>query len=715
MLRLLLIVPILLLFNILLHADEGMWLPYVMNPQMIEQMRARGLQLPFEAIYDENNASLKDAVVSLNHGGCSGEFVSNQGLLMTNHHCGLDAIQQHSSVANDYLKNGFWAASLADELPCPDMTASILISSHDVTERVLAALKGYVTGVDRKHCIDSISGVLAKEIIDKRNLSGEVVSFFEGNLFLFLVNETFSDVRLVGAPSSSVGNFGGEYDNWTWPRHTGDFSIFRVYASPDQKPARYSERNIPYQPRKVLNISTKGIDEGDFTMVIGYPGSTSRYATVAEIQQTQNIINPIIANIRKVRRSIYQQAMDNNEELRIKYASKQASLTNYWQYTLAQNEGFGKNNLLTMREQMENDLIKWTHADSARKHIAGNIAALATSYLVMEPLAHSITFYEETILSSSDLITFAYNITDLIYMIEDQSEDAEACELLKTEMKKLSDQFFHDFDRVTDLKMMQAMLSELLHAVPAELLPNKKKLLGEKYLDNINGFVDHLYGKSLLTDSTKLKKLLSQQDTPYKKILNDPFTLFMNRILVYYFQIMDVKDEFDDQIAEQKQIVMSGIMQKSKQPLYPDANSTLRLSYGTVQDYVHADGVFYHWQTTLQGIVDKAKGRSPNTDYFLPDEDQKRLLKEIQKGNNLPVCFITTDDITGGNSGSPVLNAHGELIGLAFDGNWEAMTSDFMYIPDIQRCICVDIRYVLFVMKQTDQAQRLLDELNIIN
>ena len=708
--RLLLTIQILIISNAL-WADEGMWLPYAMNPQVIEQMKARGLNLPFEAIYDEKKISIKDAIVSLDEGSCTAEFVSSAGLLLTNHHCGFDAIQSHSTPAHDYLTNGFWAASLAEELPCPGMTASILVASHDVTQRALDALRDKLDRRARQTCLDSLSQVLTGELIQNKNLAGEVISFFEDNLFLFLVQETFTDIRLVGTPPSSIGKFGGDTDNWMWPRHTGDFCFFRVYSAPNQTPADYSKENIPYHPRKHLTINTNGVAQGDFAMVLGYPGSTSRYATTGEIRQTQNITNPIIAEARGIRQAIWQQSMNTNSELNIKYASKHAASSNYWKYAIGQNEGLQKGNLMEIREREEDDLIRWSKEDSSRQTVAGSMAALSASYVVLEPLVRVTTLYDETVLSGPDLTLFAFQLMDLVLRMEEQQTQTEAYQTLQKEADDLMHEFYRDFDLSTDHKVMQAMLAYLLTKAPAEFLPKRRTLMGKRYINNITGYVDHLYANSLLTDSARLRKFIHQPVVPMKKILKDPMMAFMRQMIVYYFDILSVVDQFEEQIDRNKQVVMEALLQKESRPFYPDANSTLRISYGTVQDYSPSDGILYHWQTTLKGIAEKAQEGKNNSDYRLSPEQQAQLQQTLSNGNNLPVCFITTNDITGGNSGSPVLDANGELIGLAFDGNWEAMTSDITYDEAMQRCICVDIRYILFVMRQSGSADRLMEEL----
>lgn len=691
------------------RADEGMWLPYAMSPQIVAQMKQKGLAIPFDSIYSEQHASLKDAIVSLNDGNCTGSFISHKGLLLTNHHCGFDQIQQHSTLEHDYLTNGFWAQNTEAELPCAGLTASILVATHQVTQRVTTELGPLLFTSAREDKMDSLSAILSAELIHDANCSGQLVAFFENNLFLFMVTKTFRDVRLVGAPPSAIGKFGGDTDNWEWPRHTGDFCYFRVYADAQNQPADYHPQNLPYHPIRHLRIADSAIDRGDFSLIMGYPGTTRRFLTSDGIRQLQEKVNPTIAEVRGIKQSIWKTAMQLSEKVNIQYASKYSTSSNYWKYALGQNEGLRKSNLIDQRVAIEERLAQWAAEDTARKTLANSISALQAAYLISGPLVNVQTLYEETMLTSPDLMGVALEMSSLSFSLKDTDDDSLQKKLVE-QMKQTLDDFYRDFDPDTDRKVMQAMLHYLYTHVADDFLPDTQLFVPRKYRENWDEYIQYLYSQSLFASKEKSEYFFLKRKAPEKELLNDPMMKLLQTMLTYYFDLESVLTHFNHQISLNNHTLVKGILSMSSHPLYPDANSTQRLSYGTIEPYQPYDGASYHWQTYLKGVVEKARLHPLDHDFALPDSLQQLLTSHPTWGNQ-PTCFITNNDITGGNSGSPVLNGKGKLIGLAFDGNWEALTSDLAYNAQLQRTICVDIRYILFVTRHWGKAEWLLGEM----
>jgi len=695
------------------RADEGMWLPYLMSSSQIEKMQDEGMAIPFDSVFNTVSPSLKDAVVALDDGSCTAEFVSPKGLLLTNHHCGYSEIQDHSTLEHDYLQDGFWAKSLDEELPNPGKTATILIDAKNLTKRFLAILNDSVSETNRIILTDSLSAVITDSVENATGYEASIESFFSGNLYILFITETFKDVRLVGAPPSDIGKFGGDTDNWVWPRHTGDFSIFRVYCSPDGKPAEYSPDNVPYTPQKFLKISLDGISKNDFAMIMGYPGETQRYIPSYGIRQIEDYINPEIIKIRGIKQQIWKEEMQKNPKIRIQYAAKYSESSNYWKYSIGQNEGLKHMNVIEKREEFEKRFTDWVNSDSIRKQKYGNtLPLLSATYLLTNDIARATTISEETVLAGSDL---PYFIIQVMFKMYETLGTGMNDKILK-DLKDMGDKFYKDFDVNVDKKVFSAMLEYYINNTEEKFRAKKSDIFPGSFKGDYNRFTEKLYSKSLFSSKESFNKMLS--DKKFDKINKDPLYHFVGTTLSSYYEIATLIEQFDIEKEKSMRKYFQGqFCMLPDKDFYPDANSTLRITYGTVGGYKARDAVFYEYRTTLKGILEKEDDTNP--DFIVP-EHLKELYKKKDFGRysengKMPVCFITNNDITGGNSGSPVMNKDGNLIGVAFDGNWEAMTGDLAFDNNVQKTICVDIRYVLFVIDKYAGAKNLIDEMTILN
>ena len=713
--RFIYIIIIVLFISPVTKADEGMWLPFLLNDKQIEQMQQKGLEVPFESIYSHSAPSLKDAVVSLDNGSCTGEFVSSSGLLLTNHHCGYNEIQQHSSVNSNYLHEGFWAKKISEELPNPGKTATILIEAHDVTARILESLNG-LKGEARQNTIDSLSSIIEKEAIADNQYEAEVKSFFYGNTYLLFLTQTFKDVRLVGTPPSAIGKFGGDTDNWMWPRHTGDFCFFRVYSAPDGSPAEYSKDNIPFVPRKHFKINLNGISKNDYSMTLGYPGFTQRYLSSFGVEEIKDVINPVVAEVRGIKQGVWDNAMKESEAINIKYAAKYSESSNYWKYAIGQNKALDKIDVIAKRKQQEKNFQEWMEQDSTLSNKYGKtLAVLEASYLLGRKLTLAETIAQETMLEGPDLVKFALEISSLSMELNSLKKGSEEYKHFYTESVMAIGDMYKDYDPEVDQQVFNKMLVYYLENTTESLRPKTENLLGKKYQEDTAAFVEMLYSKSALGSYDKVLELISEGE---KALFEDPAIAFSYQVLGHLYQMMDILKKLNQQYEEAQRLLLKGYMQKDDGFYYPDANSTLRLSFGKVSDYEPKDGVRYKYLTTLNGIMEKED--KEQDDFEVPSKLKELFRKKDYgqyklKNGKLPVCFLTDNDITGGNSGSPVINGKGELIGVAFDGNWEAMTSDLAYEEKLQKCICVDIRYVMFIVDKLAGAQNLMDEFDIVN
>lgn len=710
-----------LLLAPLSRADEGMWLLPLLQKYNIATMQSMGLKLSAEDIYSVNHSSIKDAIVMFGR-GCTGEVISSQGLVLTNHHCGYGAIQSHSSVEHDYLKDGFWARSTEEEIPTPGLSVTFLVRIEDVTEVMNNMLQGRITEKERAKIIEAVGDSLSADATKDTHYYASVQSFYGGNAFYLLVYETFSDVRMVGAPPSSIGKFGADTDNWTWPRHTGDFSLFRIYADKDNKPAKYSPDNVPYKPKHHLPISIKDLEKGDFAMVLGYPGSTTRYMTSWEVEESEKITNSNRAYIRGIKQDIILEDMLASDEVRIKYASKYSGSSNYWKHSIGQNQALKRLHVKSSKEKSEAEFLKWLDGNGKRKEAYGEALPLIRDAVKgRRDYVHANQYLLETLYMGTEIIGLASRANDFYkYLNEGQekiSEDEKEKEMAKrvNKFKDSARAFYKNYNCPTDKKVAKAMFKLFNNNVSKELQPELFNIIRIDYNGNFDEYIDNLYDKSMFADSVMLWAFLENPSA--ESLKNDPAFYAATSIGETRESYFEKIGFFNDNYKKGHRLYVAGIMEKNEgKPKYPDANFSMRLTYGKVLDYYPKDAVHYNYITTLKGVMEKED--PDNWEFVVPDRlkdlfESKNFGPYAMKNGEMPVNFITNNDITGGNSGSPVINAKGELIGCAFDGNWEAMSGDIIFEPDYQRCINVDIRYILFIIDKYAEAKRLIDEMTI--
>ncbi len=707
----------LLAFQLKVRADEGMWLLSLLEQVNMEEMKEMGLELTAEQIYSVNSASLKDAIGALDYGSCTAELISGEGLLLTNHHCGYGEIQYHSSVESDYLKNGFWAMSKEEELPNEGKSISFLVRMEEVTDRVMAEILDDMDPAERAGAMRTITGKIRSEAIEGTHYEAQVKPMFEGNRYFLFVLETFFDVRLVGAPPESIGKFGADTDNWMWPRHTGDFALFRVYTGPDGKPAEYSPENIPLNPRHYLPVSLKGYEMDDFAMVLGFPGSTSRYMTSWEVQRLLDIDHPNRIKIRGIKQEIMMEDMKADPQVRIQYASKYSRSSNYWKYSIGQSRGLKNLGVVDKKRAEEMVFLEWVEQNSDREQKYGSALDM-----IREGVAESLDYASawqyllECIYLGMESVNAGFGLRDLHAVLSDDEAGQEAVDEVAQSLKEKSGDFYKDYHADTDKKVMTAMINILLDDVPIEYLPIFVQEVQTKYKGNAEKFVDRYFAKSMVVDQEKFHAFLEKPSL--KKLEKDPSFVAAKSFFDKFGEMRGAMMSYNTKIDEGKRLYLKGMIEMYPgKNFYPNANSTMRLTYGIVGDYEPRDAVTYLHHTTLSGVMEK---EDPNNYEFVVSPRLKELYQMKDYGpygenGEMYVCFTTNNDITGGNSGSPVINGKGELIGLAFDGNWEAMSGDVVFEPELQKCINVDIRYVLFVIDKYAGATHLIDEMTLVN
>ena len=687
----------------------GMWIPSMLKGMNESEMKSLGMKMSAQDIYDVNQSSLKDAIIHFN-GGCTSEIISPKGLLLTNHHCGYGEIQKHSSVENDYLQDGFWAKDLASELPNPGMVATLVVSIHDVTTAVLEGVMQLPSEAEKQKRIQENIARVQATFPKEKWQDNRIRVFYEGNQYILFVTETFKDVRLVGAPPSSIGKFGSDTDNWVWPRHTGDFALFRIYAGKDNKPADYSKENVPYTPKHFLPISLDGVAEGDFTMVFGFPGRTQEYLPAVAVEQIVNSLNPAKIAIRDAALKVQDGFMRKDQAIKIQYASKYASVANYWKKWIGESQGLKKSNAVKIKKDFEKEFQNRVTKSGKSAEYGSLLANFEKNYQTIDQYALARDYFVETVLRNTELLSVGFRLYQLEQVFKARGEQAFTDR--KNNTVKDLEGFYKDFNAKVDEKVFEQLMA--LYTKNSPLLPADIKALDIKKTTAL------VYGKSKLTSYKGTQELLkADTKTIFKNLNKDAGYQLVKKLADNFYQNISPKyDEINLEIAALQRTFMKAQLELFPDGRYfPDANSTLRVTYGQVKGYSPSDAVYYEPVTHLEGVLEK---------YVPGDYEFDVPAKLIELINNkdygqyaengkMPVNFIATNHTTGGNSGSPAIDANGNLIGLNFDRVWEGTMSDIYYDPAICRNIMVDIRYVLFIVDKFANAKHLIDEMKLVH
>jgi len=716
--KLLLTTITILLFGTISRADEGMWIPALLQRNEAD-MQAMGMKITADDIYSINHSSMKDAVV-LFGGGCTGEIVSDQGLLLTNHHCGYGWIQRHSTVEHDYLTDGFWAMTPEEELACPGLTAVMLKNMVDVTDRVLENITDETSDEERADIIEKHIKSIIEEAKKDTEYEVSVESFYIGNQYFLMYNEVFKDVRMVGAPPSNIGKFGGDTDNWVWPRHTGDFSIFRIYVGKDGKPAEYNEENVPYKPDYHFTISLKGVEKDDFTFVFGYPARTNEYLPAVAVDQEANVVYPVVVDLRTQILDIYNKYQEKDAKVRIQYASKHAGLGNGWKKWMGVIEGIRNFKGIEKKKAFEEAYNDWCLQERGRIKYLHALRDFDEVYEEYEKYRMATTYLTEAGLSI-ELLDFAANFAKLAEVTKDTPQE-EIDEQIN-DLRQATTVFFKDYYQPIDEEVALTMLTAYRANQPEDFRPEILNEIDKKFKGDVKAYVDYLFGKTILTSEEKVNKFLDEfKPSKVKKLEKDPAVVAVNSMMDFYVEnVMPKSRECNTKINNLRRVYMEGQMKMipevyPEKRLYPDANFTLRVTYGKVGGFKPKDAVTYGYFTTLDGIMQK---ENPDIyDYVVTDRlrelyEAKDFGRYADKDGTMHVAFIAGNHTTGGNSGSPILNAEGKLLGLNFDRTWEGTMSDLVYDPSICKNISVDIRYVLFLIDKYAGCTRLIDEMTI--
>ena len=707
----------LLMFNA--FADEGMWLPLLLGNKQAD-MQKNGMKISAEDIYSANHSSLKDAVVLFGR-GCTGEFVSSQGLLLTNHHCGYSFIVSHSTVEADYLTNGFWAENKSAELPCKGLTVTLLVYMQDVTAEVLKGVEN-VSQAEREKIIERNIGEVAAKATEGTHYEAVIKPFYYGNQYFMYVNEVFRDVRLVGAPPSNIGKFGGDTDNWMWPRHTGDFSVFRVYANKNNEPADYSPENVPYVPKKHLKINLNGVKEGDFTFVFGYPGTTRQFLTSDAVDFVQNYDDPARIKLRTEILDVYNRAMNNSAAQRLRYASEVASVANGWKKWQGEVRGLKRLDTKNKKIEFENNFTEWAASSSERTKLYGGVVpALKKTYTESQQARLAYIYINEALLAS-DMMYQALQVSKLANLSKEAKDMEKINAVAENIYRSLNAGFENDYanHRLVDKEIFVRTMSIYYNDFAKNHYDWLVQDFSKSKKQSIEDYFASVYEASFLTNPKQVEKLLAgYKSKNYKKIGSDPAVMLCSRIITAFNEkdgtIINNANAATDSLYR---VYVAGIMQMDTiKEFYPDANLTLRVAYGNVKSYEPKDGVVYKPYSTIEGIMQK---ENPNIYDYKVEKKLKQLYSEKDYGRyanekgEMPVAFIASNHTTGGNSGSPVLDANGDLIGINFDRNWEGTMSDIMYDPSQCRNISLDIRYCLFIIDKFAGAKHLVDEMTIV-
>ncbi|HSG67870.1 MAG TPA: S46 family peptidase [Bacteroidales bacterium] len=710
---------ILIATSLFSRADEGMWIPLLLEQLNEKEMQDMGFKLTAEDIYSINKSSMKDGIVIFG-GGCTGELVSDQGLLLTNHHCGYGSIQRHSSLENDYLTDGFWAMSREEELPNPGLSVTFLVRMEDVTDKMLEGVESSMNEAKRKEILDANAARLEAEAINGTHYKARVKPFYHGNQYYLFVTEVYEDIRLVGAPPSNIGKFGGDTDNWMWPRHTGDFSVFRIYADSNNQPAAYSENNVPFKPKYHFPINIQGVEEDDFTFVFGYPGSTQQYIPACRVDHIAHVVNPIRIDLRGKRLDIIDKYIESDDLVRIQYSAKAASIANGWKKWIGENKGIERTGIVERKKRHEHEFSWWVGTNQARKSAYGGIIdSFEELYGNISPLEKEMTYISESVFSI-ELIRMARYFDRLVTQCQDKESTDEDIANTVSGLQRAAGSFFKNYHRSLDMEVFEAMIRAYVSLGDPAYRPEALAILDKKFNGDVNAFTDYVFEESFLDDESEVIEYLGEFNRKdHKKLLKDPaFKLagafaekynkeFRPQLMQYY--------AVDDSL---QRIYMKGLMDfQPDKRFYPDANFTLRVTYGKVKGYQPRDAVTYNYFTTLEGIMEK---EDPNIyDYVVEDRlkelyDNKDYGRYADDDGSMHTCFIATNHTSGGNSGSPLLNGNGELVGINFDRCWEGTMSDIVYDAEQCRNISIDIRYCLFIIDKFAGAGHLVDEMTII-
>jgi len=686
----------------------GMWIPSLLEGEREKEMKKLGMKISASDIYDHNKSSIKDAIAHFG-GGCTSEVISPNGLLLTNHHCGYGEIQSHSTLENDYLTDGFWAKSLDEELPNKGLTATFIVKIEDVTTQILKGITSAMSESEKQKKIEVNTSDLSNSYKREKYQNITIRSFFEGNQHILFVLEVYKDVRLVGAPPSSIGKFGSDTDNWVWPRHTGDFSLFRIYAGRDNKPADYSTENIPYKPKHFLPISLSGVEENDFTMVFGFPGRTSEYLPSFAVEQTIKSINPARIELRDRSLKVMDEYMRADRTIKIQYASKYARIANYWKKWIGENQGLQKSNAVEVKRNFEKEFTNRVNKQGKQQEYGNLLSDFEKNYAEIEKFAVSDEIFTETFLRNVELLTVYYRLYNLERVLINRGE--EDFNYRKENTIISLERFYKDFNPIVDQKVFEQVVAYFVANTPKEHLPSAFQEI------DISALAKEIYTNSTIISYLKVKELLSRNDV-FEKLEADKGYVFIKQAMDKFMSDVNPKyNEISTKIEATQRKYMKAILELFPEArIFPDANSTLRITYGQVGGYAPKDAVYYEPITYLEGVMEKY---IPNDYEFdvppkLIDLYRKKDYGIYGKNGKMPVNFIARNHTTGGNSGSPALDAYGNLVGLNFDRVWEGTMSDIHYDPEICRNIMVDVRYILFVIDKYADAKHLIEEMKIV-